>query len=428
MDRVADVVVIGAGVIGCAIAFEFARNGRRVTVVERAKGPGMGSTSASSAIIRFNYSTYAGVATAWEGRHCWEDWERFLGGTDDGALARFHRTGALVLDADCVDVSRTDALFDEVGVPFEHWTAAEVRAHVPGIDTGRHYPPKPVDSEEFWEPADGELGGIFTPDAGFVDDPSFAAHNLMVAAQCHGAVFRFGASVVSVHSRSGRVSGVALGDGTVLSCNVIINVTGPNSGQVNAMAGVLDDFRIHTRPLRQEVHELPGDGSAYPMVADLDLGSYFRSTPSGRLLIGGTEPECDPLHWLDDPDVYALTATRETYEAHAYRVARRLPGAGVPTAVSGIAGVYDVSTDWVPIYDRTSLDGFYVAVGTSGNQFKNAPVVGGFLHALVVATESGVDHDANPVQYRLPRTGLTVNLGDFSRLRDPAVTAGNVMG
>ena len=428
MSDTAEVVVIGAGVIGCAIAFEFARAGRRVVVLERAKGPGMGSTSASSAIIRFNYSTYTGVAAAWEARHSWEGWAAYLGGRDDGALARFHRTGALFLDAEGFDNARTCTLFDRVGVPFERWSAEQLREHFPGIEPGRHHPPKPVDSEAFWDPPTGELGGVFTPDAGFVDDPSFAAHNLMVAAQRHGADFRFGTPVVAVGSRGGRVSGVTLGDGSVLGCDVLINVTGPNSGQVNELAGVLDDFRIRTRPLRQEVHELPGDGRDYPLVADLDLGTYFRSTPSGRLMIGGTDPECDPLEWLNHPDEYAICATREQYQAHSYRVARRLPEIGIPPAVTGIAGVYDVSTDWVPIYDRTSLDGFYVAVGTSGNQFKNAPVVGGIMAAIVTATESGIDHDTDPVQHLLPQTGLTINLGDYSRLRNPAATAGNVMG
>lgn len=90
--------------------------------------------------------------------------------------------------------------------------------------------------------------------------------------------------------------------------------------------------------------------------------------------------------------------------------------------------MYDVSSDWVPIYDRTNLDGYYVAIGTSGNQFKNAPVVGGFLRSIVETTEAGVDHDQTPAHHLLPRTGITVNLGDYSRLREPSTTAGNVMG
>ncbi len=117
-------------------------------------------------------------------------------------------------------------------------------------------------------------------------------------------------------------------------------------------------------------------GRPGPLVADVDLGTYFRGTPSGGLLVGGAEPECDPLEWLEDPDDYNPSVTRSIYEAQVYRAARRLPELGVPSTPRGIAAVYDVADDWIPIYDKTALPGFYVAIGTSGNQFKNAPLVG----------------------------------------------------
>jgi glycine/D-amino acid oxidase-like deaminating enzyme len=101
----------------------------------------------------------------------------------------------------------------------------------------------------------------------------------------------------------------------------------------------------------------------------------------------------------------------------------------VPPAPRGIAGVYDVADDWTPIYDRTALDGFFVAIGTSGNQFKNAPVAGRFMTAIITAVEDGRDHDADPVQYVGEHTGLTVDLGAFSRKRPVnAESTGTVMG
>ena len=68
-----DAVVIGAGVIGSGVALELPRSGREVLVVDKGRGPGLGSTSASSSIVRFNYSTGVGVATSWEAKHCWQD-------------------------------------------------------------------------------------------------------------------------------------------------------------------------------------------------------------------------------------------------------------------------------------------------------------------------------------------------------------------
>lgn len=422
-----DVIVIGAGVIGCSVAYAFAKAGRDVLVMDRAKGPGMGSTSASSAIVRFNYSTFGGAALAWESVHAWNAWEEHLGGTDDGSLARFHRTGGLIFDNPGIDSSRTRELFEQIGIPHERWSAADVRTHFPRMDPARHYPPKPVTSDEFWESGDGELGGLWTPDAGFIDDPSFAAHNLMVAAKRQGAEFHFGDGITAIDRKDDHVIGVSTSKESYLS-DVVVNVAGPHSGAINDLAGVTNEFRIHTRPLRQEVHEIPGDYRGYPMVADLDLGTYFRPTPSGNLLVGGTEPACDPLVWLDDPDDVAYRPTQAVYEAQTYRAARRLPEAEIPPAPRGVVGVYDVSTDWAPIYDKTSLGGYYVAIGTSGNQFKNAPVVGGLLNSIVTATEAGIDHDTTPATYDLELTGNVVSLGLYSRLRDPSASAGNVMG
>ena len=104
----ADAVVVGSGVIGSAVALELARAGRSVLVLDKAGGPGHGSTSASSAVIRFMYSTFEGVATAWESKFCWEAWADHLGLpgfeplADPPALSRFHRTGMLHLDVPAV--------------------------------------------------------------------------------------------------------------------------------------------------------------------------------------------------------------------------------------------------------------------------------------------------------------------------------------
>lgn len=426
----ADVVVVGAGVVGSSIAYELARRGREVLVVDKGPGAGTGSTSASSAIVRFNYSTRTGVAAAWEAKHLWEDWEAFLGGTDDGALARFHRTGGVCLDAPELPTEKVLALFDDVGVPYERWSATELAAHLPQVDTGSYHPPRRVDDEAFWADAHGTLGAYYMPDAGFVDDPAFAAHNLMAAAVRHGARFLFRREVVAVDRDGDAVAGLTLADGTRVQAPVVVNASGPHSGRVDALAGVLDDFAVTTRPLRQEVHHLPAPdgGAALPFLADLDLGAYLRGTPTGEVLVGGTEPACDPLQWLEDPDVLVDHVTTEVYEAQVYRAARRVPGLTVPPSPRGVVGVYDVSTDWVPIYDRTSLPGYYVAIGTSGNQFKNAPVVGRFLATIIEATETGRDHDEEPVSCRLERTGLTVDLGDYSRRRRPTATSGTVLG
>jgi glycine/D-amino acid oxidase-like deaminating enzyme len=431
-DR-ADAVVIGSGVIGCAVALELARGGRRVVCVDKGPAPGAGSTSASSSIIRFSYSTIDAVLTSWESAACWKNWPRHLGVEDPAGMARFVPAGNLVYRTPDYDGAAVLAAWDDAGIPYELLDPAALRERFPAMDHGSYFPPKRVDDPAFADPPGGDLHAFYNGDSGYIDDPMLAAHNLAHAARHHGATFRFHTKVTAIPRAEGQVTGVALDGGEVIAAPVVVNVGGPHSSRLNELAGVTGDMRITNRALRQEVFAVPAPAGMLladraPFVADLDLGQYFRPQAGGTLLAGGTEAACDDLEWVADADVFDEVASVEGWERATLRLGRRVPGLGIPLRPVGLAALYDVSDDWVPIYDRSSLDGFFMACGTSGNQFKNAPLAGQFLRALVDAAEAGIDHDAEPVWFTGPVTGRAIDLGAFSRLRDPTMTSGTVMG
>jgi sarcosine oxidase subunit beta len=428
-----DVLIIGAGVIGSAVALEFARTGRRVVVLDKGDAPGAGSTSSSSSIIRFSYSTLDSVLTAWESAPFWTDWEGYLGVRDPDGMCRFIPTGMLLFDTPEFSFSRITDLWDEVGIDYELLEAAQIAQRYPTLDVGRYFPPKTVDDPAFGDDSHGTLSAVLEPRAGFIDDPMLAARNIAHAAKLHGATFRFHVEVVGVELSDGHVVGVRLADGELVDAPVVINVAGPHSAHLNALAGADVDMTIGHRPLRQEVFAVPAptglsllDGA--PIVSDLDIGQYFRPQVGGTLLVGGTEPACDELEWVGDPDHYDEHTTVEKFETTMYRLARRVPEFGVPRRPTGLAALYDVADDWVPIYDRSAVPGWYMACGTSGNQFKNAPLVGKFMREIIDAVEAGRDHDHDPVQFVGARTGRSIDLGAFSRRRTPASTSGTVMG
>ncbi len=118
-----------------------------------------------------------------------------------------------------------------------------------------------------------------------------------------------------------------------------------------------------------------------------------------------------------DPDDFERSFTDQA-TAQAQRLAQRIPSLGIPNRLTGVVDLYDVADDWIPIYDRSCVDGFYMAVGTSGNQFKNAPVAGLLMAELIAACEGGHDHDATPVEVTLPYTGHRASIGFYSRLRE----------
>ena len=426
----AKAIVIGAGVIGCSIAFEMAAKGYEVIAVDKAQGPGQGSTSASSAVVRFNYSTFDAVALAWESFHCWKNWPEHLGKKQE-RYSKMIDVGVVMLDAPVISGEKTSQLFDAVGIPYEVWNSKDLSKNVTGIDAGKYWPPKKLDDDGFWEDAKESLGAIFTPNGGYIDDPLLATENLAQAALSAGVKFRFKSTVTAILKERNKVTGVELDGSENILADIVINAGGPWSNRINQLAGVGQDFTISVKPMRQEVHQIntPMNLLPGPIVGDLDLGTYMRSTPTGSTLIGGTEPECDRLDWVDDVEAVNLNRTKELFEAQVTRAARRFPALKIPNSPSGIAGIYDVAADWTPIYDRTELDGFFVAIGTSGNQFKNAPMVGKLMAALIDEVRAGRDHDVEPVKVRAERTGNEINLGAFSRKRlFNADNTGTVMG
>ena len=426
-----DAVVIGAGVIGSAVAYELARKGLQVVVVDKAAAPGLGSTSSSSAVIRFNYSTYDGVALAWEAFQSWKNWRTHLGAPAEETIAEVRNIGVLMVNVPVVSVPLTKELFTKVGIEHEVLDAEGMARVVPGIDTGKYWPPKRIDDDAFWDDATESVEAMYTPEGGYINDPLLAAVNLANAAQRQGVQFLFKKEVTEILKADGRVCGIELSDGEQIEAPVVVNVAGPWSSHINELAGVGSDFTVTLRPMRQEVHHVPAPEKfdKNPIIGDLDLGVYIRPESGHAFLVGGTEPECDVFQWVDDPDEANMVRTQELFEAQVTRAARRLPDLTVPSSPSGVVGIYDVSSDWTPIYDKSELPGFYLACGSSGNQFKNAPTAGRLMAELITQVEAGHDHDNDPVIYRTEHTKQDINLGTFSRKR--AInenSSGTVMG
>jgi sarcosine oxidase subunit beta len=424
MAKEYDAVIIGAGVIGAATAFELARKGYRTLNIDKLPASGYGPTSNSCAIVRAHYSSWDGVAMAYEGFFYWQDWDGYLGVVDDAGTARYMQSGTILLKSATGHHEKVLEHYRTLGVEHEEWDRSTLVERMPIYDTHAFWPPRRPSDPHFWDQPDAELdGAIYTPGSGYVNDPQLATHNLQRAAEAHGGEFLFKAEVAEIRRDDGRVKGVTLGDGHEIDTPIVVNVAGPHSFVINRMAGVEETMKVKTRALRHEVHHVPAppdfdfeaDGFH---TSDGDTGIYFRPESGNHILIGSEDPDCDPRVWVDNPDRYDRHVTEAQWEAQVYRLARRIPTLRIPNDRKGIVDLYDVSDDWIPIYDRSDLGGFYMAIGTSGNQFKNAPVVGHVMAELIDRVEHGHDHDNEPLKVKTRHLGVDLDMAFYSRLRE----------
>lgn len=423
MSSNSDVVIIGAGIIGSCLAFEMSKAGYRTLNIDFQSAAGAGSTGNSCGNVRFYYSTVDGCAIAFESAWYWKNWSEYIGVTDPRGMARYSQTGTVFIKNRVLNWPRIKDNFDQVGVPYENWDLETLRSRIPVADFHSFFPPRRPDDPTFFDASDEWLAGAaYTPDSGYVGDPQLATQNVECAAKSAGAQFKYNTRVTAIRRDNDRALGVTLEDGARIDAPIVVNVGGPHSFKITAMVGLTESNRIKTRALRHEVHVVPPPDGFKPEeegfhTSDADIGAYYRPEAGNMILTGSVDPECDPKEWVD-PDNFNREVSQSQWKAQVYRLARRFPSLSIPSRPRGIVDLYDVSDDWIPIYDKSDLKGYYQAIGTSGNQFKTAPVAGAMLTELIGQVENGYDHDANPLQYTLPHLGIQVDVGAFHRNRE----------
>ncbi len=426
MNRTADAIIVGAGVIGSAVAFELAKRGYKTLNIDKLPTSGYGSTSNSCAIVRAHYSTWDGVAMAYEGFFYWDDWENYIGVKDDRGMIKYMKTGSIMFKLKGEDhSSKCLKLFKDIGVEHEIWDLEKLREMIPIFSHDQYDgTSRPDEDDHFWDKTGKKIeGAVYTPGSGYVNDPQLTSHNLQVAAESNGGEFLFNSEITEIRQKNGKIEGVTLKTGEQIDSPILVNVAGPHSFVINRMADVEKEMNIKTRALRHEVHHVPSpEGYDFEKdgfhTSDGDNSIYFRPETGNTILIGSEDPLCDPKEWIADPDNYNQQITESQWKAQVYRCARRIPKLKIPSRTSGVVDLYDVSDDWLPIYDKSALGGFYMAIGSSGNQFKNAPVAGHCMAELIDSCEKGHEHDSDPVKVKSVYTGLELNMGFYSRNRE----------
>jgi glycine/D-amino acid oxidase-like deaminating enzyme len=334
-----DVVVIGAGVVGSAVAYRLARSGARVMVVDQA-APGQGTSANSFAWVNANnkpprayHRLNAESVTAHRRLH--DDVAAEM-----GTAPWLHETGGL-------EWANTAAGRDQLLAKAERLRDWGYRIDV--IDSAQ---------AQALEPhlrLHGLTAATFCPDEAWVEGPRFAA-DVCTAAGARGAVVRTGEAVAGIERGGGRVTGVRLTSGERIAADWVVLAAGRWTDRVAALAGVevplapTCGLLAVTSPIEHGVSR----------VVHVP-GMNFRPDPSGGLVLqSGPTDATVTADTAPDP---ALPGCAELLR----RVQQFLPGLAGATIAEARVGVRPMPADGYSIVGPVDgRAGLYLAVTHSG--------------------------------------------------------------
>lgn len=356
-----DVVIIGGGISGTAIAYNLAKKGMTNVVVFDDNYMTGGATGRCGAGVRQQWSSRGNCVMAKMSVDFFERAQEELGYHRD---VEFKQEGYLIVattDEEDAQFTKNVALQNEVGIPSRKLTVEEALAIVP------HLNPDIIKSATFC-PTDGHLNPFLMTDAYYT------------AAKRLGVQFFYREKVTDIVVEDGRIVKVVT-EKREVETNKVVNAAGGYSAEVGKMAGV-------EIPVFSENHQIlvtePIETIQGPMVISFSKNIYCQQVPHGSFLMGRSNPDEQPSH--------DISSTHDFLDEMAKTAVELLPPLAKLRVVRQWGGSYNVSPDRQPILgDTDQLDGFYLACGFSGHGFMFAPMTGLLLSEVILHEPTTID-------------------------------------
>ncbi len=369
MNRTADVVIIGGGVVGCAAAYYLAKAGNsNVIVLESSGSIGHGGSSRNGGGVRQSGRDVRELPYAMYGiKHLWPTLSEELG----------------------VDVEYTQKGNLRLGKTEEHLKKLQTlasNAQSVGLDV------RMVDAKEVKEIcpylSDDIIGASWCPTDGHAN-PLTTTLGFYKRALEMGVRFFTKAEVKELRKVKGKVRKVVLSDGTVFEGETIILAAAYESRAIARTVGVdLPMTRLIDECLVTEMQ---------PHMFDIMLGTagadfYGHQAKHGSFIFGS---DCGYEEVTDMEDPSKLITNSMTLSASCRAIMDYVPALRSAKVVRSWCGWLDNAFDGVPFISRVDeAEGLIVACGFTGHGFGTAPVVGLMLSQMVAGEETAVDLSA----------------------------------
>ncbi len=356
MEKTADVVIIGGGIIGLSIAYYLAlKRAGRIVLFEKGQ-LGEGSTSRCVGGIRTQFSTEINIRFSLESLKTFENFEE-----EFGVNPEFKRIGYLFLattEGETEIFKQNIKLQKKFNIPVEVLDPDAI---------GGYWPYLRMDDIQ---------GGTFCSWDGYAG-PSEILSGFAIGAKRAGVKIYEGKEVMGISLVKGVIHRVKIKDGEI-SAPMVVNAGGPYAASIGEMAGI----KIPVKPLRRQIFITAPfhlTDRPIPLTIDFHRGWYFRQEGDGLLLSGPLDRE--PSFNLNiDYDAMAETSEDAIYRVPILEKAR---------IARGWAGLYEISPDHHAILGKVpEAEGFILASGFSGHGFQHSPAVGKVIAELIVNGEA----------------------------------------
>jgi sarcosine oxidase subunit beta len=376
----ADVVLIGAGIVGSSITFHLVAAGcKNVLVIERETAQGKGSTGKSMGGVRAQFSTPVNIQMSLYSIPFYASFEERLGLPCD-----YRPQGYLFCATTPNHIAYLRANYEkQVAIGLKNVSL------IAGDEIRRQFPQLR---------ADDIIGGSFCSTDGFVD-PYSAMIGFMTWATDHGATLWKDASVTAITRKNGSFEVATTRD--TVSTRAVVNCAGPWAASIAKMAGIdlpvepLRRMLVPTEPFDQFPHTAP-------MIVDMSTGFHFRPESRGFLL-AWNDPEEMPGYKTDfDPAFIEKILTRAADRVPVFENLEVNPK-------RAWAGLYEMTPDHHPILGESpEVSGFYFANGFSGHGVMHAPATGKILSDLILTGTTNLI-DASPLNFSRFAEGRTIH-------------------
>ncbi len=358
--RTADIVIIGAGAIGCSIAYHLALRGARDVVVLEREMIGAGSTSKAAGGIRGQFGTRVEIEFSLRSIEFFTRFEEEMGVPCD-----YRQEGYLILLSDEPDVARFRR-----NVDLQRSLGAEVS--LVGPDDARAIVPELR--------VDDILAAAWGPRDGYAS-PNDVVQAYAAQARARGVRILEGTPVEAIELSGDRVTAVMTPGGRI-ETPLVVNAAGPQAPLVGRMVGL--DLPVD--PRRRHIFvtgEFSGVRHPMPLVIDRSSGFYCRSEQRQVLMSAGD---------VGATTEFTATVDWSVLDQAVDKAVRRIPaleGASIHHAWAGLRPLTPDEhgiLDWAP-----GVRGLYLAIGFCGHGFQHSPAAGQVVAEVLTGAPASID-------------------------------------